>query len=417
LNRREITGSLAERSGKYTAILNLYDEAGRRKQKSVALGIPVKGNKRKAQAMLDELKREYGSADAKLAWAKLESPLFADFLQDWLKTTAPTIERTTYQSYESMIDARLDPFFRERRLRLCDVEPRHIRELHESIFKDGCNANTVIHYHAVVRKALQYAVKNELIGENAADKVDRPKKSKYLAGFYSKDELAALFEATKEDSMAAVIQLAAYYGLRRSEVLGIRWSAVDFARGTLSINHKVTEGKVDGRETLFTEDKLKTKSSFRTLPLIPAVRALLLERQKKQAEYRAMFKRSYCEDYADYICVDEMGKLFRPNYVTDHFKLLLHQNGLRPIRFHDLRHSCASLLLSQGIPMKQIQDWLGHSTFATTADIYSHLDFASKQDSADAIAQAFAPAEPQEAEEPEEEIAEEKQGFGMTMGM
>ena len=130
-----------------------------------------------------------------------------------------------------------------------------------------------------------------------------------------------------------------------------------------------------------------------------------------------MFKRSYCEDYADYICVDEMGKLFRPNYVTDHFKLLLHQNGLRPIRFHDLRHSCASLLLSQGIPMKQIQDWLGHSTFATTADIYSHLDFASKQDSADAIAQAFAPAEPQEAEEPEKEIAEEEQGFGMTMGM
>lgn len=417
MNRREVTGSLAERSGKYTAILNLYDEAGRRKQKSIALGIPVKGNKRKAQAMLDELKREYGNADAKLAWAKLESPLFADFLQDWLKTTAPTIERTTYQSYESMIDARLDPFFRERRLRLCDVEPRHIRELHESIFKDGCNANTVIHYHAVVRKALQYAVKNELIGENAADRVDRPKKSKYLAGFYSKDELAALFEATKEDSMAAVIQLAAYYGLRRSEVLGIRWSAVDFARGTLSINHKVTEGKVDGRETLFTEDKLKTKSSFRTLPLIPAVRALLLERQKKQAEYRAMFKRSYCEDYADYICVDEMGKLFRPNYVTDHFKLLLHQNGLRPIRFHDLRHSCASLLLSQGIPMKQIQDWLGHSTFATTADIYSHLDFASKQDSADAIAQAFAPAEPQEAEEPEKEIAEEEQGYDMTMGM
>jgi integrase len=117
---------------------------------------------------------------------------------------------------------------------------------------------------------------------------------------------------------------------------------------------------VGGRHELFAEDKLKTKSSFRTLPLIPVTRTLLLEQQKKQAGFRAMFRRSYCGDFSDYVCVDEMGKLFRPNYVTDHFKLLLKNNSLREIRFHDLRHSCASLLLSQGIPMKQIQDWLGH---------------------------------------------------------
>lgn len=238
-----------------------------------------------------------------------------------------------------------------------------------------------------------------------------------MAAFYSREELAALFEAAKDDSMSVVIQLAAYYGLRRSEVLGIRWSAVDFERGTISINHKVTEGKVDGKETLFTEDKLKTKSSFRTLPLIPVVRELLLEQKEKQERFRALFKKSYCTDYLDYVCVDEMGQLFRPNYVTDHFKLLLHRHGLRHIRFHDLRHSCASLLLSQGIAMKQIQDWLGHSTFATTADIYSHLDFNSKQESAEAISAAFAPSaspgEPEEKEEPEEDAP----GFGMSMSM
>lgn len=312
MKHREITGSLTERSGKYTAILNLYDENGKRKQKSIALGIPVKGNKRKAQARLEELKREYSAPEWQRLKSKANSPLFADFLWDWLKVTAPTIERTTYHSYESIISARLDPFFRERGLRLCDVEPRHIRDLHQSIFRDGCNANTVI-------------------------------------------------------------QLAAYYGLRRSEVLGIRWSAVVLERGTISINHKVTESTVDGRHRLYAEDKLKTKSSFRTLPLIPAVRELLAVQKEKQECYRAMFKKSYCTDYLDYICVDEMGQLFRPNYVTDHFKLLLNRHGLRPIRFHDLRHSCATLLLSQGIPMKQIQDWLGHSTFATTADIYSHL--------------------------------------------
>ncbi len=390
MGHREITGSLAERNGRYTAILNLYDEDGKRRQKSIALGIPVKGNKRKAQARLEELKQEYSTGICNPEKSRQESPLFADFLHDWLKTTAPTIERTTYQSYQGLIDARLDSFFRERRLRLQDLEAKHIRELHQSIFKDGCNANTVIHYHAVVRKALQYAVKNGLVTENVADRVDRPKKGKYLAGFYSKEDLAALFEATKDDSISVVIQLAAYYGLRRSEVLGIRWSAIDFEQGTLSINHKVTEGKVDGKHQLYTENKLKTKSSFRTLPLIPAVRVLLEEQRARQEEYQKLFKKSYCADYLDYVCTDEMGKLFRPNYITDHFKLLLEQHGLRHIRFHDLRHSCASLLLSQGIPMKQIQEWLGHSTFATTADIYSHLDFNSKLESADAISAAFA---------------------------
>ena len=142
MKQREITGSLFERNGKYTAILNLYDENGKRKQKSIALGIPVKGNKRKAQARLEELKREYSTPAPQLARARVDSPLFADFLHDWLRITAPTIERTTYHSYESIINARLDPFFRERCLRLCDIEPQHIRELHESIFKDGCSANT-----------------------------------------------------------------------------------------------------------------------------------------------------------------------------------------------------------------------------------------------------------------------------------
>jgi hypothetical protein len=154
-----VTGSLFERNGKYTAVLNTY-ENGRRKQKSIALGIPVKGNKRKALEMLEDLKRLYNGEGIKDLQIKKDSPLFADFLKDWLKITAPTIERTTYQSYESMIDARLDGFFRMLGVTLVQVEPSHIRALHDSIFKDGCNANTVIHYHAIVRKALQYAVKN-----------------------------------------------------------------------------------------------------------------------------------------------------------------------------------------------------------------------------------------------------------------
>ena len=146
---------------------------------------------------------------------------------------------------------------------------------------------------------------------------------------------------------------------------------------------------VDGKFVPVGEDVLKTKSSFRTLPLIPAVENLLLAERERQAKNRRLFKGSYCRDYLDYICVDESGKLLRPNYVTEHFVWIIRKYGLRKIRFHDIRHTCASLLLSNGIPMKQIQIWLGHSTFSTTADIYAHLDFSAQEQSAAAMSGMF----------------------------
>ncbi|MDR1769529.1 MAG: site-specific integrase, partial [Hungatella sp.] len=210
---------------------------------------------------------------------------------------------------------------------------------------------------------------------------DRPKKNVYHAQFYSAEEMMALFDAISDDPLEICVKLAAYYGLRRSEVLGLKWDAINLEQKTISIKHKVIEDMVDGKSIAVGEDVLKTKSSFRTLPLLPTVEKLLLAEKEKQEMYRKLFKRSYCRDYLDYICLDQTGKLMRPNYVTDHFSWVLEKADLKKIRFHDLRHSCASLLLASGISMKQIQIWLGHSTFSTTADIYSHLDFHAQIES------------------------------------
>ena len=106
-------------------------------------------------------------------------------------------------------------------------------------------------------------------------------------------------------------------------------------------------------------------------------------------EMKRVMRRGYCKKYTDYICVDAIGELIKPNYVTDHFKVVLKEKGLKPVRFHDLRHSCASLLLANGVPMKMIQDWLGHSDMGTTANIYSHIDSESKKASAMAIGTAL----------------------------
>ena len=144
-----------------------------------------------------------------------------------------------------------------------------------------------------------------------------------------------LFDAISGDPLELCVKIAAYYGLRRSEVLGLRWDAIDIERKTISINHKIIEAEVDGKFIPMGEDVLKTKSSFRTLPLIPAVENLLLEEKEKQEMFRRLFKKSYCRDYLDYICVDQCGNLLRPNYVTEHFAWIIQKYDLKKIRFHD----------------------------------------------------------------------------------
>lgn len=153
----------------------------------------------------------------------------------------------------------------------------------------------------------------------------------------------------------------------------------------MEVKRIVTQASIDGKKVLVQADRAKTKSSLRTLPLVPPIRDRLLELKGQQETYRRLCRSSYNPDYLGYLCVDEIGNILRPNYVSEQFPKLLEKNGLRPIRFHDLRHSCASLLLANGVPMKQIQEWLGHSDFSTTANIYAHLDYASKLSSAQAM--------------------------------
>ena len=135
---------------------------------------------------------------------------------------------------------------------------------------------------------------------------------------------------------------------------------------------------------------MKSKSSFRSLPLIPFIEQELLREKEKQEEMQRVFRRTYNKDYLDYVCVNPLGEIIKPQYVTEHFKVILRKNGMDQIRFHDLRHSCATLMLSNNEEMKRIQAWLGHSTITITADTYAHLEMSSKVTSAEKISDALA---------------------------
>ena len=183
----------------------------------------------------------------------------------------------------------------------------------------------------------------------------------------------------------AVLSYKQDYGFRRSEVIGLKWSAVDFENDTITINHTITQS--NGK--LIIRDKTKTKSSKRSLPLEPIVKFFLLELKEKQEKNKELCGDSYNQEYLEYICVDNCGNLIRPDYVTETFLKLLKKKKLKIIRFHDLRHTCASILLKNGANMKEIQAWLGHSNYNTTANLYAHLDTSSVCNTGKVITNVF----------------------------
>lgn len=381
-----ITASLQIKNNIYQVVLNYKDINGKRKQKWVTTGLSEKGNnKRLANQKMQEILADF-KENMNCTTLKNNEKLFTLYLKELLLDIKNTIEENTYDSYKVIVNKTCD-YFADKNILLNELKPADIQKFYTYLYSKELTGNTVLHYHNLIRKALQTALRLDLILSNPADRVERPKKEQFIGSFYSQTELNTLFSLIKDDPLKIVIYLASFYGLRRSEVLGLKWDAFDFENKTITIKHKAIQGKKDNKIVIILKDKTKNQSSYRTLPLVDEIIVLLKEHKKQIDENKKLCGNSYNKKYLDYVCVDSTGKLFRPEYVTDHFTLIMNKNTdiLRKIRFHDLRHSCASLLLAKEIPMKEIQDWLGHSTYSTTANIYAHLEKDTKNKSANVL--------------------------------
>ena len=377
-----VAGHLTLKNGRYYAVLNYRNAGWQRKTKWISLGLPEKGNKRKAEAELARIRAEF--EPPKEVGDLSSDMLFTDYLLEWLEIAKGRLAVATYSSYAAMIKKPVGPYFRQRNLTLRELEARHLQMFYSEMLRK-VKPNTVIHYHAIIHSALKYAVKTDMLVQNVADKVDRPKKNSFQPVFLSAEEMQKMFEALRGTKLELPVLVAAFYGFRRGEVLGLKWDAIDFERGTISVIRTVTTITVDGKQTEIEQQSAKTKSSLRTLPLIGSFREYFLQVKEAQELNKQVCGNCYNYEYDGFVFVDELGERMRVDYLTNAFPKFLESHGLRRMRFHDLRHSCASLLLANGVPLKHIQEWLGHSDFTTTANIYAHLDYKSKITSAQAM--------------------------------
>ncbi len=397
-----ITGSIQINKGYYFIVFNMYNEYGKRKPEWHSTGLKVDNNERKnnqirkqAEKMLNE---ELVRVNAENSFSnklntiaknsKYSNMLFSDYMLEWLANIKPKVVQSTYIGYEQVVKGRLCPYFKSKKIKLIDLRPRDIQDFINYLYKQKLKGSTIVHYTSNMNTALKEAVIAEIIPSNPMDRIESVKKEVYIPEFYTDNELLDLIEVIKTQDLELPLTLGILYGLRREEILGLTWNAIDFKNKSITIRKTVGRGKYDGVTQFLIKDIPKNKSSYRTLPMFDFIADLLKKYKEKYKLNEKIFGNTYITDYKDFICLMDNGELVKPDYVDRTFSRILKENGFRHIRLHDLRHSCATLLLRNGVPLPEIQKWLGHSNIITTQR-YSHLDQNDKSIPANIIETKF----------------------------
>lgn len=381
-----MTGSLQIKNGKYYIVLNTYAN-GKRKQKWIPTELDQKGNKRRAEQMLrerlaEEERRSPGNKQA-------TEILFSDYVGRWLMLTEQRVDAVTLQGYDTLAKKHVIPYFEATKISLGDINRKAIQDFLDKKAVDGrldgkggLGPKSIRELKNVINQTLNEAIREEYLTVNPCNLLRLPPKTKSHAKFYTTDQLNTLLSAIQNEPLRPLVRAAIVYGLRRSELLGLKWDCFDFENNYFVIQHTVV--KV---QALVAKDKTKTNSSRRSFPLLPDMRTMFLDIKKEQEENRKLFGNAYVE--SDYVFCWPDGRQFSSDYVSHRFGKILKKHNLPHIRFHDLRHSCASLLINQGYGLKDVQEWMGHSDIGTTANIYGHLETQRKQQMAQQLSNSI----------------------------
>ena len=284
-----ITGSIQINKGYYFIVFNMYNEYGKRKPEWHSTGLKVDNNERKnnqirkqAEKMLNE---ELVKVNAENSFSnkmntiaknsKYSNMLFSDYMLEWLENIKPKVVQSTYIGYEQVVKGRLCPYFKSKKIKLIDLRPRDIQDFINHLYKQRLKGSTISHYTSNMNTALKEAVIAEIILSNPMDRIESVKKEVYIPEFYTDDELIELIEVIKTQKLELPLTLGIIYGLRREEILGLTWNAIDFKNKSITIRKTVGRGKYDDVTQFLIKDIPKNKSSYRTLPMFDFISNLL----------------------------------------------------------------------------------------------------------------------------------------------
>ncbi|MBQ6505008.1 MAG: site-specific integrase [Flexilinea sp.] len=353
--------SLQNKRGYYHAVVSYKDEDGKYRQKSISTKVPVqKGNKRRAEKTAEELVSSWLEQKKQIDAEKNNPPL-SKAVELFNASKKKSVQPSTYSGYVRLGNEIMDYFGT---VNLSEIDRKKIDSFFSSIRVKGTGENTVRHYCVYINSMFQFLEDEGYALSSPGLHIKTPSVRKYTgASYYNTDEVRALLTAADTSKIKLPVYIAVYLGLRRSEICGLYWDKIDLPSRTIHICRKAVQYcDPEGKQTTELSNRMKTIYSDRTLPIPNALYNVLSEIECKTGP----------------VCRYEDGRAMSPEYVSAAFVKLLEKNGLRKIRFHDLRHTCASLLLSSGAGMKEVQVILGHASYSTTADIYSHVDITGK---------------------------------------
>ena len=307
----------------------------------------------------------------------------AHYLNDWLKVHKLAVRPRSYERYEAIVRLHLIP--RLGNIPLQKLTAQHLDKLYAEKLESGLSPTTVTAIHTMLHTALEKAIRLGLLSRNVCDLVSPPRKIHKEIRPLSPEQVHQLLEAAKDHPQETLFILALATGMRRGELLGLKWQDIDLAKGILRVRRALTRMPTG---LGYKETEPKTKMSRRSIALTLFALEALKKHEAKQLEMKVKAGAAW-QDH-DYVFCTPVGTHLSPGYdVLVQFKKLLKKAGLPDIRFHDLRHSTATLLLTKGVHPKVVQEILGHSEISMTMDTYSHVLPTMQKDAMDWLNDIF----------------------------